>query len=193
MSSQSLVANFIKETKEKILKWKQMRQDIDECTLRLRESEVSIDTLVRNIGLNNDLINVSSLVKSQCGNLKARIDECNALEVGLKSEMSMCKAIMQELLELRKQFFIVSTTEESNDIDVLAAREVYGNLIDNHQLRKDPMIAGIAKDPLRDIKSEGVFAESDAIMKSNLDRLKPSDPSLPEFVCFSPATSNSVL
>ena len=191
------VEDFVNEGIELIEKWKELKNTVVSKTKTINENKTSIETLERNIGIDNEFIqNLKNSIASST-NIEDELKEFNLVECKINDFKKSCIQSISILLELhnklcketvlqepKKKVFNItksniisgyeseyekSETDIDDPIGVEAAKLLWGK-IDNLQLRSDPPISGIYKDDMRkSLVANDTSKEPNISGNSNLD------------------------
>jgi hypothetical protein len=188
------IEDFVDKGVELIEKWKVLKNNIVSKTKIINENKTSIETLERNIGIDNEFIQNLKNSLASSTNIEEELRDFSVVECKLNDLRKTCIQSISILLELHNRLcketilqepkkknlntiksstlsgyesdYEISEVDINDPVGVEAAKLLWGK-IDNLQLRSDPPISGIYKD---DMRKSLVDTDNDVnVSGSNLD------------------------
>jgi hypothetical protein len=149
------VNEFVNDSLNLLQRLKVLKDEVIEKTKIFEENKISIEILEKNLGLEDKIIKYLKKTNQDLTHL-ANVQELKIIEEKVKHINEECLSSMSLLLDLHykinlemNEVGIDSDDALTDPIGVEIAKLLWGDKVDNLQLRADPPISGVHKDDRR--------------------------------------------
>jgi|UniRef100_A0A6C0BG49 hypothetical protein len=126
---------------------KNLKDKLENENKHLKELTISYEILERHIS-NVDLTNVKNAIEAKKSEIDLLANKFNQESETVKNKKTYCMQLIQNLHTVYTQLYNLEQHNSNSEVDpfmVKMNKFLYPNLSDNHQLRREPPIAGVFK------------------------------------------------
>jgi hypothetical protein len=147
---EQIVKDFSRDSKDFIHNYVSLRDELAQANKIFKDDQVSFDKL-RESFPDLDMNNLKIALEARQTKLSEDMSKMTKQKELFNVNLKVCKNVMQILLDVHSDLSSATDDvliESENDKFVVEmSKLLYSNLIDNHQIRRDPLICGVEKLP----------------------------------------------